>query len=70
MSLVTSSSQRVVVNPVTAAVTIIQAGPMGPPGPPGLSGEESITVHILDPSPHPAYDDMQSLSSWFANQLA
>lgn len=73
---VTQSTQHIVVNPTTQAVSVFNAGPQGPPGvegpqgPPGLSGDESIALHLLDPTPHPAYDDMLSLSSWFANQLA
>lgn len=72
---VRSSTQIIVVNPETTNVSIINAGPMGPPGAKGDQGEpgessgESIEFHLIDPTPHAVYDDMPSLSSWFANQL-
>lgn len=67
-----SSTQIIVINPETAAIAVINAGPQGPPGAQGHEGppsEENIDWHLIDPTPHAVYDDMPSLSSWFANQL-
>jgi hypothetical protein len=35
---VSSATQKIIVNPVTQAIAIVNAGPPGPPGPPGPSG--------------------------------
>lgn len=72
---VRSSTQIIVINPETSAVSVINAGPQGPPGAKGDQGEpgesagESIEFHLIDPTPHAVYDEMPSLASWFANQL-
>jgi hypothetical protein len=70
------STQVINVDPATQAVSVTNAGPVGPPGPqglqgePGLSGDDNLMLHVMDPTPHVAYDDMVSLSSLFANALA
>lgn len=72
---VRSSTQIIVINPETHAVSIINAGPQGPPGAKGDKGDpgdasgDSIEFHLIDPTPHAVYDEMMSLSSWFTNQL-
>lgn len=35
-----STTQRIVVNPVTNAVNIVMGGPIGPAGPPGPEGPQ------------------------------
>lgn len=62
-------------------VVVPKAGPKGeqgdpgPPGPPAdLSDvqqrvDDAMTVHVIDPEPHPAYDDMPSLTLLFENRL-
>ncbi len=59
-------------------------GPQGEPGTPGTPGQDgqdadldvvraeidsAVDIHIDDPEPHPAYDDMQSLQLTFENAL-
>lgn len=72
---VRSFTQHIIINPETSVVSVINGGPIGPPGAkgdkgdPGLSGDESMIVHVLDPTPHPAYDDMPSLVLLFENAL-
>ena len=51
-------------------------GPAGPPGETVVVGgttpgyvNEQITAHAIDPTPHPAYDDMPDLSLLFENGL-
>lgn len=51
-------------------------GPAGPPGETTVVGGvtsafvlEQITAHAIDPTPHPAYDDMPDLSLLFENGL-
>lgn len=44
----------------------------GVPGPPGADGESDsglMALHILDPTPHPPYDDQPSLTLIFENGL-
>lgn len=31
--------------------------------------DTSIAVHVLDPDPHPAYDDIPDLTLWYRNAL-
>lgn len=38
--------------------------------PSGSSGEPLLAAHIVDPEPHPAYDDDMSLVTAFENGLA
>jgi len=70
----------VVVTPpgVTGTVLVPVAGPRGPKGDPGSVDDleaiqelidDSVTVHVLDPDPHPAYDDGPSLVLLFENGL-
>lgn len=70
-----SENPSIVVNPQPRVVLEVKVNPLqGPPGPPGADGDgaalEALMVHLMDPTPHPVYDDMPSLSAWFANQLA
>jgi len=68
--------------PPPSAVHVVPVA--GPPGPPGADGsvvggisaaaaqeliDDSITVHEIDPTPHPAYDDLPSLRLLFENGL-
>lgn len=41
----------------------------GVPGPQGLGDDTLLALHILDPTPHPPYDDQPSLSLYFENGL-
>lgn len=57
---------QVVEGPSEATVLVLpQAGPAGPPG----SGTLELQEHIDDPLPHPAYDDMPTLTLIFNNGL-
>lgn len=38
-------TQRIVVNPVSSAISVVTAGPIGPPGPPGSNGSAIAYVH-------------------------
>lgn len=38
-------TQRVVVNPTTKGVSVINSGPVGPPGPPGSNGAAIAYIH-------------------------
>lgn len=46
-------------------------GPAGPAGPAGLSGDQEadnlVTEHVLDETPHPAYDDGPSFLLLYQN---
>lgn len=52
-------------------------GPQGEQGPAGSSGvgavdheaRDMIALHLVDPTPHPPYDDMPSLTLIFENGL-
>ena len=44
-------------------------GPVGPQGPQGESGAAAVATHIADTTPHPAYDDLPSLSLLFENGI-
>lgn len=44
-------------------------GPPGPQGPPGESEGETVALHLMDPTPHPVYDDMPSLVLIYENHL-
>lgn len=65
-------TQKIIVNPATQAVSVVNAGPQGPPGVPGQDGEDgtaAVVAHIADTTPHPAYDDTPSLTLIFENGL-
>ena len=68
--------------PASPVYTVVPvAGPPGPEGPIGPSGtlsdlvlisgmiEDSVNSHINAPEPHPAYDDIPSLTLLFENRL-
>lgn len=55
-------------SPTATLVTV--AGPPGPPGADGSGGDSTaLQAHIDSPTPHPAYDDLPSLSLLFENGL-
>ena len=65
-----------VLPPVQLPVYVVPvAGPQGPPGPAGDVEsvtdliEDAVTVHVEASEPHPAYDDLPSLSLLFDNGL-
>lgn len=77
---VEAKTQHINVNPATGGVTVINAGPPGPRGFPGADGapgsgtvdsvaRDLIATHIMDPTPHPSYDDLPDLSLIFENGL-
>lgn len=45
------------------------AGPQGLQGPPGPMDTTAINAHIADPTPHPSYDDLPSLTLLFENGI-
>lgn len=66
-------------NPDPVSATISETGVQGPPGiqgPPGPEGPEggteamdAISLHLIDETPHPVYDDMPNLVLIFDNHL-
>lgn len=73
-------TQHINVHPSTGSVTVVNAGPPGPRGPVGPTGapgsgaiddyaRDIISLHLVDPTPHPAYDDLPDLSLIFENGL-
>ena len=68
-------------NPTLDVVQVsanLVTGTSGPQGPQGIQGEqgpagedttELIENHIIDTTPHPAYDDLTSLTLLFENGL-
>jgi hypothetical protein len=55
---------------VPGAVVLPFPGPQGQPGPQGPEGGTAdLQSHIDSETPHPAYDDMPSLSLIFENHL-
>jgi hypothetical protein len=66
---VVAGAQEIVVSPA-GDVTVISTGQPGPRGFPGaFGGEAAIQTHVDSSTPHPAYDDMPSLSLLFENGL-
>lgn len=53
--------------PVT--VELAEVGLVGPIGPPDESTADALATHLIDPTPHPAYDDLPSLTLLFENGL-
>ena len=47
----------------------VAGGVPGPQGLPGESSSEAMSLHILDPTPHPVYDDLPSFTLLFENGL-
>lgn len=77
---VLSHTQHIVVDPATSAVSVTNSGPVGPrgyQGPTGAPGSgavdeyarDQISLHLIDPTPHPTYDDLPDLSLIFENGL-
>jgi len=66
-----------VIPPESYVQLVPVSGPTGPPGAPGdLSSAElqgiidaTLMVHVDEPEPHPAYDDMPTLRLIFENGL-
>lgn len=50
-------------------VVSVMGGIPGPKGDDGESDSGLMALHILDPTPHPPYDDMPSLTLIFENGL-
>lgn len=50
----------------TPSVTVALAGIQGPPG---AGGAAAVAAHEADETPHPAYDDLPSLTILFENGL-
>lgn len=78
--IVVDRVQRIEVNPdrsvsvvgFNQGVVVQNAGGVGPPGiyqDPTPQIDAAIAEHVSDPTPHPAYDDMQDLVILFENGL-
>lgn len=71
---VISRTQKIIVSS-PSSVSVINAGPSGPQGqigPQGESGESDdalMALHLIDPTPHSAYDDLPSMTLLFENGL-
>lgn len=66
---VLSGTQTIVVD-ASGQVTVVNSGPPGPRGAPGAyGGEVALQSHVDSSSPHPAYDDIPSLTLLFENGL-
>ncbi len=60
----------VVVDAATIQTIEVNTTAVGPIGPQGLPGADAdVTTHVADTTPHPAYDDLPSLSLLFESQL-
>lgn len=57
------------VTPSNFGTIQVAGGVPGPPGTPGASTASLINDHIIDTTPHPAYDDLPSLTLLFENGL-
>ena len=75
VEMTTASVIEVHNTPVTVTVAgsapqVIEVfgGPRGPQGEPG-AGTADLIAHIVDLTPHPAYDDLPSLRLLFENGL-
>lgn len=71
---VLSRTQKIIVDPASSQVTVINAGPIGPGGPAGVSGtveglDAAIQAHVDDTTPHPVYDNITDLVVLFNNGL-
>lgn len=44
-------------------------GQTGPAGPVDTSTADAFAAHLIDPTPHPAYDDIPDLTVIFENAL-
>jgi len=61
-----------VITETTEIVEVLEGspGPQGIPGPPGPMGNgEELQQHIVDETPHPAYDDYGDFTLLFENRL-
>lgn len=54
--LVISSTQRIVVNPASGSISVINAGPMGPTGARGLDGAAGTEVYVGPSAPPAPFD--------------
>lgn len=57
------------VTTTTIGTVQVAGGVPGPQGVPGISTAGLVDAHIADATPHPAYDDLQSLTLLFENGL-
>lgn len=75
--VVTPGVAQVKITPTVAQVKVTGSGARGPQGPPGEVTTDqmdeaigtALQAHINDPLPHPAYDDIPSLTLIFENHL-
>lgn len=57
-------------DPIIVEVNTTIPGPRGPQGVPGDANDGgALATHIVDTTPHPAYDDLPSLTLLFENGL-
>lgn len=56
-------------NPATIPVPAALFAIGGNDGVPASYVDDAMTAHIIDPTPHPAYDDLPSLRLLFENGL-
>lgn len=79
---VVSRTQVIEVHPSKQSISVINAGPQGPRGEDAFIGgdisevvsdlealADQLALHIVDSTPHPAYDDIPSLTLLFENGL-
>lgn len=71
--LITANHQNVVIDQVnqhTDDIAILQGSSGGDPGAIQEMIDTSVSTHVQTAEPHPAYDDMPSLTILFENGLA
>ncbi len=68
----------VIVDEADTSILVIETGPVGPVGPAGVGvtstysraeADAILSDHVSDETPHPAYDDLPSLTLLFENRL-
>lgn len=64
-----TSYGQVKVTPSVVGQVQVLGGVPGPKGDSGESSAELMSLHILDPTPHPTYDDLPSFTLIYENGL-
>lgn len=69
MEVSETSFGTVVVTDTATAMITVEGGVPGPQGNPGVDADDLMVLHLIDPTPHPVYDDMPSLVIIFENGI-
>jgi hypothetical protein len=60
---------QITAQPVIVVTQVPGVGPPGSTATVDAQIDDAMFLHVSDPTPHPAYDDMQDLTVLFENHL-